>query len=194
MKSRIYVHTNTQNGFTLLFAMLVATMVVAIGASIISIAIRQTILSSTSRESQYAYYAASTGLNCAFYWDRDPQMPSGLEGKSVFKSYYNHDNSNLYLSVEEFNQLSCAGVSPTNVVINADPSGTPIQTTFSLQIKPKGSNIPSDFVHEYCAQVTVKKVFESNKLITTIESKGYNNCEPSSPRRVERGLIQQYEL
>src|SRR5690606_16959184 len=72
---------NSQKGFTLLFSVLVATLVVAIGASIISIALRQTILSGTSRESQYAFYAANTMLECVFYWDI---MGGGTEAGRIF--------------------------------------------------------------------------------------------------------------
>lgn len=191
MKGRFHIH-NTQNGFTLLFAMLVATIVVAIGTSIISISVRQTILSSTSRESQYAYYAASTGLNCAFYWDREPQMPTGFEGKSVFKSYFD-TTENTSLTGEEFTQLQCAGYSLSDIIIeDSDPEN--IETNFKLEIKPlPGSTSFEEGYYLYCADVTVRKFFDTDKLITTIESKGYNNCEPTSPRRVERGLIQQYE-
>ncbi len=56
-------------GFTILLAALVATLVLALGISVFSIAQKQVILSSLGRSSQYAFYAADTAAECALYWD-----------------------------------------------------------------------------------------------------------------------------
>lgn len=56
-------------GFTILLAALVATLVLALGISVFSIAQKQIILSSLGRSSQYAFYAADTAAECALYWD-----------------------------------------------------------------------------------------------------------------------------
>ena len=58
-----------ERGFTVLFAALIASLVLTLGASIFSIAQKQVILSSLGRNSQYAFYAADTGAECALYWD-----------------------------------------------------------------------------------------------------------------------------
>lgn len=58
-----------QRGFTILLAALVASLVLALGISVFSIAQKQLILSSTGRNSQYAFYSADTAAECALYWD-----------------------------------------------------------------------------------------------------------------------------
>lgn len=58
-----------QRGFTLLLAALVSSVVLAVGAAIFSIAQKQLMLSSTGRDSQFAFYAADTIAECALYWD-----------------------------------------------------------------------------------------------------------------------------
>ena len=58
-----------ERGFTILLAALVATLVLALGISVFSIAQKQLILSSLGRSSQYAFYAADTAAECALYWD-----------------------------------------------------------------------------------------------------------------------------
>jgi len=58
-----------QRGFTILLAALVASLVLAIGISVFTIAQKQIILSSLGRNSQYAFYAADTGAECGLYWD-----------------------------------------------------------------------------------------------------------------------------
>lgn len=60
---------NTDRGFTLLLAALVASAVLAIGAAIYRLAVKEVNLSSLGRESQFAFYAADTAAECALYWD-----------------------------------------------------------------------------------------------------------------------------
>lgn len=72
--------TQSQRGFTILLAALIASLVLALGISIFSIAQKQLILSSIGRNSQYAFYAADTAAECALYWDSrhlafDPTAP-----------------------------------------------------------------------------------------------------------------------
>ena len=56
-------------GFTLLLAILVSSVLIALGSAIFDIAIREVTLSSSGRESQFAFYSADTGIECALYWD-----------------------------------------------------------------------------------------------------------------------------
>jgi hypothetical protein len=60
---------HTERGFTILLAALVASLVLSLGISVFSIAQKQLILASISRNSQYAFYAADTAAECALYWD-----------------------------------------------------------------------------------------------------------------------------
>ena len=59
----------SQRGFTLLLAALVASIVLMLGSSIFTIARKQVALSSIGRDSQFAFYAADTGAECALYYD-----------------------------------------------------------------------------------------------------------------------------
>src|SRR3989338_4185708 len=60
---------NSQKGFTLLLAALVSSIVLALGTSIFKLAQKELTLSSIGRDSQFAFYAADTGAECALYWD-----------------------------------------------------------------------------------------------------------------------------
>ena len=57
------------SGFTLLFSVLIASLLLAIGIAIFNITLKELLLSSSARESQFAIYAADTGIECALYWD-----------------------------------------------------------------------------------------------------------------------------
>ena len=69
-----HTRTGDERGFTLLIAALVSSLVLALGASIFQIAQKQVTLSSLSRDSQFAFYAADTGAECALYWDFRHQL------------------------------------------------------------------------------------------------------------------------
>src|SRR3990167_4752401 len=67
--NKISEKRNGERGFTLLLAALVASIVLALGASIFGVAQKELTLSSIGRDSQFAFYAADTGAECALYWD-----------------------------------------------------------------------------------------------------------------------------
>ena len=58
-----------QRGFTLLLSVLIASILLALGLAIFNIISKEIILSSSGRESQFAFYAADTGVECALFWD-----------------------------------------------------------------------------------------------------------------------------
>jgi len=58
-----------QAGFTLLIAALISSVVLSLGISIFEIAQKQVSLSSMGRDSQFAFYTADTGAECALFWD-----------------------------------------------------------------------------------------------------------------------------
>jgi Tfp pilus assembly protein PilX len=63
------VKLKTNRGFTLLLAALISSVVLTLAGSIFTIAQKQVTLSSLGRDSQFAFYAADTGAECALYWD-----------------------------------------------------------------------------------------------------------------------------
>lgn len=58
-----------KRGFVLLYAVLVASIALSIGLSLYAITLKELIISSSSRDSQFAFYAADAGTECALYWD-----------------------------------------------------------------------------------------------------------------------------
>lgn len=61
--------SNFNGGYTLLFAVLISSLVLSIGIAVFNISLKELLLSSAGRESQFAFYAADTGTECALYWD-----------------------------------------------------------------------------------------------------------------------------
>jgi Tfp pilus assembly protein PilX len=63
------MHTYTQRGFTLLMSVLISSVLLALGYEIYNLAVKEVTLSSAGRESQFAFFAADTGIECALYAD-----------------------------------------------------------------------------------------------------------------------------
>ncbi len=60
---------NKDKGYTLLFSMLLTSLILAIGVSILGISRKELALSTSSRDSQTALFAADAGMDCALYLD-----------------------------------------------------------------------------------------------------------------------------
>jgi len=185
-----------QKGFTLLFAILVSILVLAVGASIISIAIKQVILSGAGRESQYAFYAANTGVECALYWDLHGLDVDEGELKYVFAP----PDGAVRSDIEQAGMAECAGGNIASGVGFANASDFTGAWNTSVAGVTRFTIAISNDMHpdvSYCARVTVRKEPETDngvtRTITTIESRGFNTCDyQNDPRAVERGIVLRY--
>ena len=64
------MHARPQRGFTLLIAVILASVILALALALIDVAYKQIILASTAKNSQYAFYAADNVLECILYYDQ----------------------------------------------------------------------------------------------------------------------------
>jgi hypothetical protein len=175
-----------EKGFTLLFAVLVSTLVLAVGASIISMALRQVVLSGIGRDSQFAFYASNTGIECALYWD--------LNGGVVFATSSSSDdpddvvcaNNTAAVSIEQSTANSAE--SKFTIVFGDEIDGNSIGVGNNAQMQ--NTDLP------YCVDVFVTKYATTTngqqRIATDILSRGYNVCDEDNPRRIERGLELNY--
>lgn len=162
-----------QLGFAMLYASLIGSLVLAIGLAILNVTIKQITLASAGRESQHAFYAADTGIECAFYLERgggNDACGDGVFGNAERLSYCQTDSGGNPVT------YSCAGQ-------NVNLIGVPISTAegvvsqFSINTHPSAENI--------CFTVSVTKSPGQNPVI---DSRGYNTCDPNSNNRFERAI------
>ncbi len=66
--------SNRRGGFVVLFAMVVSLIILLVTSGMYSIARKQVIISSYTRESQKAFYVANSALECALYHDISPYI------------------------------------------------------------------------------------------------------------------------
>lgn len=175
---------NNQKGISLVIALIMTTLLLSISMSIGSIIVRQLRITNTTTNSQSAFYAADSALECALYWDTKTDgtideansFPNAVFGTTTS---YPPDNTG--------NPIKCGDSTsnPFSFTKTAnDPSNAIATTTFYLDYG------------DTCAYVQVVK----NPNRTIISTRGYNTVMNSTDKKcdltdaanrrlVERGLI-----
>jgi len=182
-------------GFTIFFAMLVASLALSVGLVIYHLLIRSLALSQVATQSQYAIYAADTGAECALYWDLKYASiaPSDADGSAfATSSHYTSGGTGAGQAVVCNNQnitSASAITSFQNTPGNTNagwsivaPSATVATTTFWISM---GTTALAP-----CAKVEVGK--SGNPSQTTIISHGFNTCSTAGLVRLERALQVSY--
>jgi len=148
----------SQQGFTLFIALIITATLLLISTGIVALAVREAFLTTATQNSQYAFYAADTGIECAIYWD--------VKNSSGFTAFATSTSATINCNQDASN-------SPKNP--NPNSVGGSSQSVFNLTFLPQ----------PYCATVTVTKPTNGS---TKIESLGFNTCSSADPRRVERAV------
>ena len=156
-----------QRGFTLMLAALVASLLTALGLAMFTIAKKEIVLSSLGRDSQFAFYAADTGAECALHWD--------------FK-FDAFATSTVYASTST--PATCADQdlqdfpTPYETGTPDGVSGLGGADTTSFWFEPDGK----------CVYVTITK--QDTHPRTVVESLGYSTTcsDVNNPRRLERAV------
>jgi Tfp pilus assembly protein PilX len=85
-------HMKKQNGFVILFAVLIASIILLIGVGMFRISVKESILSSTARESTKAFFAADSAIECALFADiKTDAFPTPLSPSIVSVSCDGND-------------------------------------------------------------------------------------------------------
>jgi len=149
MAIKINKKINNKSGFVILFAVLLSTTILLVSAGVFSLAFKSTILSSYAEESNIAFYAADSGIECALYWDISPDIAN-----TAFDPLSTTTGS-----------VRCA-----DTAITVNNSGDRYWFSFDL-------NSPGDDKERGCAFVLVDKITQGGFIWSEITSAGYNSCE-----------------
>lgn len=151
---------NPVRGFTLLIAVVLTSVLLAIGLALLDIAYKQIVLSSTAKQSQYAFYAADSALECALYADQK------------LNAFYYNESADV--------DIECKGV---DVVNYSESQSGGIRTT-KFSIPCAGGGVSADVTVEKTDGSVACSGASKNCLYAT----GFNSCNASDARRLERGL------
>jgi hypothetical protein len=156
------IHHPSPREFTLLIAVLVAGIMLALAFAIYNIVSKELVLSSSGRESQFALYAADSGIECALYWDYQ---------------------ENAFASTTDPSGTLACGENVTTYTRDYEVSTKTTTTRFDFLLEGDTTGP--------CTRVTVTRVDEP-RTRTTILSEGFNTCVVTNPRRIQRSIQVQY--
>lgn len=172
-------------GYTLLFSIIVSSVVLSIAAFILSVSRKQFILSSVVRDSTIAIYAADGGMQCAVgaYYE-------GYLATSTGKAIINCNGKDV---VDSTGYTVLDSVSDSSMNLKNNDTSHKIYQSGPITLTMPGNT---------CARIVVTWGYDAttNSLKTIIDSRGYNfgsyyPCSGSNtinPRAIERGIRMQY--
>ncbi len=165
----------TTTGFTVLFAVIVSSLILALGLGIVAITMKEVKLSGTGRDSELAFYAADSGLECAQYFDLvKSAFATSSESTGMLNPIKCNNHNVTVTELSEWDTVSAISTFPMYMEYTGD-----VQS----ETKP-------------CAKVTVSKTIivdgGVSKQHTVIDSRGYNTCDENNARRLERGYRVEY--
>lgn len=152
------MHAAPQRGFTLLIAVILSSVVLTVGLSLLDVAYKQVVLSSTAKQSQTAFYNADSALECALYYDQK---------QDAFD----------FTTPAPASSLTCSSTPVTGYSTNAD--SVKRITIFTLPCAGGGT-------------YATTTIYKYSTGATTLYANGFNTCNASDPRRIERGLKASY--
>lgn len=116
------IHPRQQRGFALLIALVLTSVVLALGMALLDIAYKQVVLASSAKNSQYAFYNADAALECALYYDQQ-------QGAFFYNSSYGSSITCSNLAVTSFLATQNPGARTTTFSVPCVGGGTSADVT-----------------------------------------------------------------
>ena len=111
-------------GITIFFALIVISSLLLMTFFIVELARKEVIFSIFSRESQVAFYAAESGIECAWYWDN-----SGDDSES--SPFWNGSTNGVYCG-DGFNLIGQQGSYEFNFLVDGD-EGSYVEVSVDIE-------------------------------------------------------------
>lgn len=165
-------------GFALLFAVMTASVLLSIGLSIFNISLKELILSTASRDSQVAFYAADSARECILYWDVKIGAFPTCVGEGC--------DENNFLPGEP--NIVCAGKTINFNRTEYRDGETEYRSSGSFFYPDSEGNDTLGTIPD--AEFVISKEYSSGDIITILSTLGHN--AGIGERRLERGLLQTY--
>ncbi len=143
---------NYESGFTAFVALVVTGTLLLIAAGIINLSVRQSFISSSGRDSQSAFYAADTGMECALFWDI--KSPSGQTAFATSTGSLIHCNRDANNPSNQWvvggNSVSVVG----NITFLPDPYCARVVVTKAAD----GSTLIESYGYNTCDPANLRRV------------------------------------
>jgi hypothetical protein len=166
-------HHKTNQGYVLLLAVLVTSVILAISFGVYAIGLKAVVLSVYIKDSQRALAAADRGVECALYWDN--QFRNNTINASIFAT------PAPFVLPGNANQATCAGRTITNA--GAVSGGGTAWQQFTTPVEGH-SLFTLQFSDNTCVNVAVSKT--SSETVYTAD--GLSDCNDQNLRRTQRTI------
>ncbi len=164
-----------RKGFTVLYASLIGGLVLAVGAAILLITIKQVALSAAGRESQFAFYAADSATECALYLNKVSVSESCSDG--IFAGPTTNLDACGFEAVSTSNIPQCFG---QGLTLDGDQISDGNQ---GITVVDLGNTSNPSLTNNICAKIRVVKT----NTETTITARGFSSCSTTG-NRFERAI------
>lgn len=180
IKKQFASKEKSKAGFAILFSVLMASFLITLGISIFSISLKEIMITTSTRDSQIAYYIADSARECALYWDvKRGAFPRCTDSSCT--SFLDADGNSVTAANTINVPVTCNGV---EVILPFNKNASIFTYSATQQNFFKASSTPSAPVSD----ISITKQWSIDKTITTIEARGHNTGIIG--RRVERGIQQ----
>ena len=187
-------------GFVILFSMLISSLILMISAGLFNVVQKEVVLSSYSRESQRAFYAADSALECALYADIVGIKLNGSESNPRTPFTVNPTGYEVHSGEDSGKEEYQCGGEPIRSYHLANAEGT------ELYEIPYAFTYQNSFNQndQSCAYVLIEKEIKDPLLDDPLRTEvritavGYNVCDEDGipdledPTLLERRLSTSY--
>lgn len=136
-----------EKGFTLLISIVVTATLLLVSMGIVSVAVKEAFLSASARESQHAFYAADTGVECAIFWDVRNET-----GVSAFAT-----TSTSQIICNESEPLTVGGAPTSTFSFDFSSTGNPYCAVVTVT-KENGTTIIQSRGYNTCDPLNTRRV------------------------------------
>jgi len=177
MKKKVIQKNNYKKGITLFVAVLVASVATLFSFAISDIALREVLLAQTGKDSQEAFFAANSGIECALFWD----LKKGIFTPDTEGPIICNENTGTSVDMDR-------GLNGEDEVWSLSENSN-VEFAF---FDGDGEKREPCFVIDSVIKEVDKEGGETVSILTEIIVKGYNTCDTESPRRLERAIRIEY--
>jgi hypothetical protein len=163
-------HRSPQGGYTLLFSVLTATLVLGVAVFIVGVTEKQYELSVQARNSIYSFFAADSGIECAVNaanWTNSGGFASTTGGTLVCAG-----------GTATFSAVTPVVITPSSI-LTGDTNNPVRQQQGTVSLSFNNGTVTS----RGCATITLTTGRDpaSNQPTTVIDARGYNTCTSTTP-------------
>lgn len=191
-----------KKGFVLVYAVFLSGIILTIGVGALGLVLRGFQLSTTSRESQKALFAADSAIECVVYWDLNFAEEGLSESPFAITDPATPINQDtVFCNGTDIRDQAPVGRSQNEDIQACESGGVFVDDPeFPFREYQTESNdehvvmFDLHFDNGAYAAVTVERsdALATEGVTTRVSACGFNHDDPDFSRRVERGITFQY--